>query len=617
VPRYSFKELGAVITAPRKQKPKKQSIPIEHTGVPEDFLEALKSLNKDNQNKAMIDKVLAGESFAEPGERDEAMQRVCSTMAWMPEARELAAETIAEVMRPSLSVWANEEDNPKLKSLEEEMEKALEKISRAQVDQQDHRQRQFEDLAGLRAALRSKPIDEMDNEFILRHAIIQFRSSYYVYNFDQQCYIGPKTKEELLTYAHQAWKNAPDGLDLSYVSKGVDKQKSIPRILHEYAMCADKVIGQFCLDESYYDFVRNRFFEAIAPIRSDLSPLFNKRIAHWLSLLAGKHLDKLLDWLAALPQLQFQCCALYLDGSPGSGKGMLANGASQIFRVGGPVPLEDVLGDFNADIFECPLLFLDEGVSWYRGNISTQLRGLIGASSHNYKQKNLANRPVIGSIRLLIAANNDNVLAFGDDHMSANDLQAYVQRFLHIPVSDAASKWLQENDTTGWVDDGLIAQHILWLKENREIVHGKRFIVEGVSMDAMHRKLVTQGDLVGPMYEWIARFASNPKELYKHAITKSEEPKAFIGEGKLLVNAQGMLDGWGVYMGKHSQPPKTTHLGRALSKMSEGSAKLGSRDNRVRYHQIRFDLVVGWAIDNQIGDDFAMRQNYEATEHIS
>lgn len=617
--RYTAFELSVVITAPDKEpspttkKAKKKK--VEHTGIPAEFLAALKSLSKDNRNKDLIEKVLAGESFADE-ERDTAMQRVCSTMAWLPEARELSAETIAEVLRPSLSVWVAEDDNPKWRPLDEEMAKAIDKIERAKQDKEDYEERRHEALGGLRSSLRigdgAKAIDDdTDNTLVLRHAIIQFRSSFYVYNFDTNKYVGPKIEKELLTYAHQAWENGPPGVELDYYNaKGELKRKAVPQVLHEYAMCADEVIGHFGLVESYYHVETNTFHESVAPIRTDLVPTYDERVAHWLSLLGGDHLDKLLDWLAAFPQLAHQCCALYLDGVSGAGKGMLSEGLSRIFHQAGPVALEDTLDAFNADMFKCPLLFLDEGVSKQRGNISAQLRSLIGKSSQNYKQKNVANRPVLGAVRLLIAANNDNVLAFGDENMSANDLQAYIERFLHIPVGKAASEWLEVNDTTGWVDDGIIARHVLWLAENREIVPGKRFLVEGVSMDSIHRKMITQGDVAGPSLEWLTRFLSNPQELYKTYKIKNELPKALVGNNEVLVNAQALLDHWNVYIQKDTPRPKTNRVGHVLAKISEGTTKRGPRGTRITYHQVRFDLVLGWAIDNQIGDEDIMKENY-------
>lgn len=620
--RYPFESLSD-ITIPEKRHTKAKPVrPAEHPTVPPDFLNALVHLNPENRNKTMVNKVLVGESFAEPGERDEMMQRVCSTMAWVPAAKDLSAQEIAEVLRPSLQVWAGESDADK--DIDDELGKAIDKIERAQQDQLDKREEQWKELAPIAEALRSVAAesqqDSAPKKFLEKYAIVQFKSGYWVFDFRTRKYAGPRTKEELLTYARDAWKKGPSSLQLDYFSaKGSLKQKTAIKVVHEYCTVSSNVIGQFFLEESYLDLKSNTFYEAVAPLRK-LKPEHNKDIAAWLELLCGDQLEKVLDWIAAVPQLERQCCVLYLDGVSGAGKGLLAAGLSRLWHAGGATPLVNVLGDFNADMFRCPLLFLDEGLPKQKGNVSAEIRSLIGSSSFSYKEKYTPNRTVLGSVRLLVAANNDNVLSFGDERMSVNDLEAYIGRFLHVRAQREAATWLEENNvgnalTETWVAGDLLAKHCLYLAEHRKIVPGKRFLVEGDKMDDMHRKLVMQGEQASLIYEWLARFASNPEPLYRESTTKQEQPLALIGNDRFLINTQGVIDYWGTYMGDERRP-RTGVVGNTLRKLSEGVRRLGPRGRRKRFHLISFDLVFGWAIDNQIGDECVMENNFASSSSV-
>jgi hypothetical protein len=629
--RYTPQELVGVVSlfAPagvlkKEEKVSEQAgaaVPMESkpVGTIEALIEALRVLNSENQNKKAISKILKGRSFAEEGERDDTMQKVCSTMAFMPEARSLEAEAIAEILRPSLTVWANEPGAEK--SLEEEMEKAVDKIERAKQDQEEKEEARRIDLEPLRQCLRKRKKgtneeEELVSSFLLQHTIIQRKSSYYIYHFDRGRYMGPHTDKELVAYPRKAWKNGPPGLDVDYInSKGEKKQKTVPKLLRDYCEVAEDVIGQLYLDESYYDLDEDVFYEAIAPIRKTLVPTYDPLIDHWLRLLAGPKYEKVLCWLAGAPQLNSQCCALYFDGASGAGKDLFASGLSRLWHTGGPTALKDVLGNFNADMFRCPLIFLSEGLPKYKGNVSAEIRALVGQSSFCFAEKYVPNRTVLGSIRLLIAANNDNVLAFGDEKMSVNDLQAYIGRFLHVHAYQEAADWLKEKNpnnklTNTWVAGGKIAEHCLWLRDNHKFKPGKRFLVEGEEMGEMHRKILMQGD--GLIYEWLARFCSSPDRAYKNFATRKTDRLVRVGSEKLLINVQGLSDCWDLYMSeKDYKKPKVQKIADAIRKLSDGRCRLGPRNGtRPRFYKIRFDLVTGWACENQIGDELAMHRNF-------
>jgi len=598
--------------------------PVENATAPQDVLAALGRLSAANPNKAAVTLVLAGQSFVPRGERDSTLHRVCSLIAFLPESEPYDSEALAEVLRPSLMVWAGEDDATK--DIEEELAKAVEKLDRAQhakATRDEEEAQKFAGLIGL--AAKSSPPGEPEPTpaqavaFATQRAVIQVRTSFWVYDFGEDCYVGPKIKDEILTFARDAWSDArtPVVFSLDYTNaKGGLSAKTLPMVMREYGVVAKGVIGKLALDRSYYDGASSKFVEAICPQRVT-EAAYSAEIDHWLGLLVGHRKEKLLDWIAAVPRLDEQCCALYLDGVSGAGKGLLASGLARLWTEGGPAALTNVLGNFNGDMFRCPLILLDEGLPKARGNVSADIRTLLGSPAHTLTEKYVVNRQVVGAVRLLIAANNPDVLSFGEENGTANDAEAYVNRFLHIEARREAADWLREHNVGGamtktWVAGDLIAKHCVWLSQHREIIRGKRFLVEGESADDMHRKLIMQGGVSGLICEWLARFSSNPDPLTRNG-DKRVRPLALIGNGDVLINTQGLIDGWATYMkrdGREIPLPSATKVGAALTKLSGGrSKKLGSRLDRTTYHAIDFEMVASWSNTNQIGNEDKMRQN--------
>ena len=589
---------------------------------------SLENLSDGSPNKALIRLVLAGEGFAPPGQRDEALQRVCSTIGWSDPARNMPPHIVAEVLRPSLSMWAAETDSDK--TVDEELVKAIDKIARAQQDYRDHQAKQARQLDALARVIRRRGgEDAVGDPFdaIAQHAIIQYKSTFFVFNFGNQSrspqpvgYSKPLIRDEVLVYARDAWEQAPS-LELTYINeKDVEKQKTLLRVMQEYCTKAADVVGDLAASESTFDPDRSVFYEALAPLRIT-EAVYNADVASWLELLAGDQIDKVLDWIATVTVLNAQSCALYLSGASGSGKGLLAEGLSRLWRVGGPARMEQVLGDFNSEMFRCPLVVLDEGLPKRKGDLSAQIRTLIGSSSFTLNEKYQAPITVHGSIRALITANNESVLALGDEDMSLQDLEAVAGRFLHVHAHTEAAEWLRIANTgraltAAWIRDDTIAKHALWLRDNRTVIPGKRFLVEGEQTD-MHRRLLMQGDNNGLVFEWLARYTTNPIALETIYKGRREEPSAYIGDGEILINTQAVVDCWDSYMKGDFKCPSTGRVGRILTKLSDGYGR--ARQSRKRLHRVKPELVLGWAIENQVGDEDRMlanisRQNPKETE---
>jgi hypothetical protein len=622
--RYGVEELVAVKkpapTAPTAANPHGTfsvgSIPIiEHGDRFDTLRKSLANLQND-ESREMFRAILAGESFAPGGERDAALQRACSIIAWLTPARPFEAEDLAELFRPSLAVWAAEPGAQK--TLDEEIAKVVDKIARAKEDF-ERKQGVVIDALSRLVKSKKKPDDNDPalKDFVLSNLIIQFRSSYYVFDVDRGCYQRPAIKEELPLVLRDALKNAP--IERIYEDdKGKIKTKGEAKLIQDYGTKANEVVIDLTIPESIFEVDTRTFREATAPLR-DLEPKFDPAIAQWLDHLGGDDSETLLDWIATVADLDQQNCALYLSGSSGAGKSILAHGLARLWHKSGPTEMADTMSSFNEDISRCPLIFADEGNfgRQHGDSMSSMLRSLIGSTSRPLRRKFLPNVRMDGALRVIIAANNESVLAkIADEDMSIADLEAIVSRFLHIKVGTDAVNYLSMLKTGDpeiifrWIADG-IAQHALWLRDNRVITPGKRFLVEG-EVSEIHRSLVSEGSVSSLVCEFLVRLTSNPALLEAVYKTSQKAAPFRIGNGRLLVNVQALFDGWLMYMRNEIRDvriPSMRRLSLALKNMASGTRRTFVNGQKLRMHEIHLPILASWAEAHQVGDDALMAQN--------
>ncbi len=258
-----------------------------------------------------------------------------------------------------------------------------------------------------------------------------------------------------------------------------DVEKTDAQKVKDHTALATTVKASYVVERSTWDPKTSTFIERLAPVRGVL-PAYDPQVAEWLELLGGKEAPKLLDWLASVPNLSEQSAALYLCGEGGAGKGMLAAGLARIWTTGKPVDLAGVLGSFQDDLARCPLVFADESLAG--DDTSAKLRALIGTTGLHLNRKHLSALPIEGAIRLMIAGNNDGLLAFTET-LTERDINALGIRFLKVDVGEPPKHFLEKlggyEVTRSWVEGDKIAAHVLWLSETRAVTRGKRFIVDG------------------------------------------------------------------------------------------------------------------------------------------
>lgn len=437
--------------------------------------------------------------------------------------------------------------------------------------------------------------------------IIMSGPAYYV--FCNGRYLSPILRSDLDVSLPRDLAKAPIHFDTP--NGNSTRKKSVPELLGDYATVARHIAADMTLKRSYYDPSTQTFHEAVCPTRP-IVPKYDEQIDRWMRLLGGEQTDKLLDWVATYTDLRRQTCALYLDGPKGQGKTMLAEGLARVWGAT-PSRLDDVLGNFNSTLINCPLIFVDEKMpsEKLRKLSSGDLRELVGSSGRTLKRKYLPDVPLSGAIRLILAANNSKLLNFEED-LEPSDLEAIAERFLHVKTCEGAGGYLRSiggrSGTDGWVHGDRIAAHALWLGENRKVTPGARFFVEG-EITELHRHLATSGTGRSLVLEFLLRVLMQA-DTPALKLPVQERRGIQIGEGKLLITSAFVQSHWSTVMTAQPRPPSLRFIGNVLAGISHGlqvritEAPQGGKAERRRHrcHDVRLDMLEHAVETLQVGD---------------
>jgi hypothetical protein len=273
-----------------------------------------------------------------------------------------------------------------------------------------------------------------------------------------------------------------------------DWYSSFAEIMRAHSTKARRLVYTYIPERGGFDSTTETMYVPVCRTDASLLPKFNADVQGWLEALFDKgespYYESVMDWLAALPQLDMPVCALYIDGPPSIGKGLLAFGLARLWsRECRTVPYEELLEDFNETLTMSPLVYADEKVPHGKQQDSSVFRRMVGNSAFRINAKHRSPAVVEGYPRIIITANNSEALTFRED-LDPNDINAIRLRLGYAKVSDAGQKYLialaksqgapsARHMADRWRVDGVIAQHVLWLSQNREFTPGSRFLVEG------------------------------------------------------------------------------------------------------------------------------------------
>lgn len=557
-------------------------------------------------SRALIRRVLTGEALAPVGQRDATMYKLASILVY--KCPTVPLDVLMEIAKPSIA--AMESDKP----LEEELAKFREKLERAQVNHQEVKESEKklkEDLQKTQIldatdGETDQPYSTEDLEDLARNAkcsaetfkkrlIIQCGYAFYV--FSNGRYLSPIGQQELAISLPRDLAQAP--VEWTKMTERGPKKKTIQEILEAHCTVAREIKADMTIQHSFYEAKTQTFYEAACPLRQ-WTPTYHDDVHKWLMKLGGVDAHKLLDWLAAVTRLDKQCAALFLEGDAGAGKGLLASGLAHLWHDGGPTPFKALIGGFNSQVAKCPLVFADEGFPKRRDySVNDELRQWLGSSELLLTRKYLPDATLKGAIRLIMASNNNRILD-SIEELSEDDRQALAVRLLYIKVDKKARQYLESMAMEARQEfaDTKIPEHVWWLRENRDIKPGNRFIVEG-NDSALHARLMVSNGVAGAVCEFLAKqIVSATPSMRSQLATKLR-----WGNGEVWVAASIFQDKSQWEMLVPGTPlPTSAALYRAVSNLKYKKVRIesekGKRGPKAYFSVIRAELLKIWASEN-------------------
>ena len=540
--------------------------------------------------------VTKGEAFAEPGNIDNTLFKLCAVLAErFPQGD---PESVGSVFALSLQLMAKRDPAYAMTS-----KQAAKKFAWCQdknrkaalAKQQEASDRQKALIADAFGNGRTHPYTDEELRTLGHHPrwLVQKGRSYYTLISGQ--YKGPYIADEAFNVAIRDLAPAVTaGVELFTITRaGEIAPKPLGQLVREYGYVVDYVAASLSAQKSYLDEPTKTLVEAPCPLRP-ITPKYHPLVDEWLGLMAGIRADYLRKWIAAVTLLEVPCTALFLTGAGNTGKSLLARGLARLWvKSATPTPLQDVITGFNDALLDCPLVFADETLPTdHRGRVmNAELRQFIQERSRKLRRKYLASATMTGAARLIIAANNEEVLST-TENLSNHDISATVERYLHIPTSHDAIPFLKANQPNDWVEQDLIAQHALWLRDNLQWKSNGRFLVQSDDR-ALQARLATGSGVRSAVCQFLVSYLMDPGKI-------DNDPRGRfwirVYKGWLYANTQALVRCWDHYV-TNERCPTTGRLAAALSSLSvDGRLRLQMPDGkRPNYRQIDPTHLFAWA----------------------
>ena len=352
------------------------------------------------------------------------------------------------------------------------------------------------------------------------------------------------------------------------------KERGFKHVYLDYGASATDVIVAHGRALPHLD-VENFQLELPGATAVDVRPLRDPEVEGWLNLIGGDDVDGLLDWLATCSRLDRPTCALYLQGPPGAGKSFFAMCVASVFGRGF-VDFVESTSRFNARLAQSPVIFLDEkATARDRIDVSGMFRSLVANTEHRVEAKGKDMMTIRGACRVVIASNNANALPLIGQH-TEDDMTAIASRIRWIGMDEGAVQYLEDlggrEGTLDWVGPagapGRFARHVRWLELNRDVVPGKRFLVEGRLRE--YHELLALTDERLSVLNAIVRAVSAGTGGKKAAV---------LDDGDAIIHVRGLKNQWSV-LTKERQAKTQREIATALGALSGVRQERGKGDFR-------------------------------------
>lgn len=391
-------------------------------------------------------------------------------------------------------------------------------------------------------------------------------------------------------------------VDTHKITQHGTRPKTAKELMYDYGTIAKEIIVDLTAQYSYFDEGSKSLVEAPCPVRVQARE--HRDVAEWLHVFGGRNYERLCQWLAVLTALKEPCAALYLEGMPGTGKSLLAHGIARIWATKGPTRMAEVMGKWNDPLTKCPLVFADEKSPVdERGRVRTDdLREFIQARNRPLTRRFHDNATIVGCARIILAANNRNLLET-TQHLTEADIAAIVERIFYLHANPEAKEYLvdvlsKDPDTAKrWVDGDAIAEHCLFLAETVKVPRTSRFLVAGQSSD-LTKSLAVGTGLRASVAEWLVGYLLSPERFSKGPKAGSLGKLVRVDRGRFLVLARALAEAWGEYVHSDHLPPPTMAIAKALAGLTMNepvTLRVGKKNEKFR--QVKLDLLVKWAED--------------------
>lgn len=396
------------------------------------------------------------------------------------------------------------------------------------------------------------------------------------------------------------------------LSKTDDTKKTLKELIEEYGRPVTNVAYDYTIVQARRHVSHERLTLPIQ-IRSELRPLYSNAVAGFLAAIGS---SDLMEWLWWLPKLQKPGRLLYLFGKKGLAKSTFVHGLGRLWsEAGAKTPEVTVLASFQTEMLNSPLVFCDDymPVEFSGATGSDRLRSLQQTVTWQVNRKNREIVPLRGAVRLVVAANNTDLIKFRNT-LTQQDVDAVLDRLLFVRMPDGVEEYLKTLSVAEWEtfsSGDAIAQHVLWLQQNTTVARERldRFgPIPQVSIDEVVQQTTAQIQLSGLSERLLSFAVARLRDMADGGLTPYMTGVAFglnrDSQPAILLNRE-LLEKYWIEMER--KPFARKDLVSAFSTVTESEFRY--RDNQNK--QKRW-----WSVKNDIVESYVRAYDEDAEELV-